>query len=62
MKKPAISMIVLAGVLCCPAFAQRVEIFGGAQFAADVVRTVALETTLNNVCDPGTTGRLSVLF
>lgn len=33
MKNLAISTIVLAGVLCCPAFAQRVEIFGGAQFS-----------------------------
>ena len=32
MKKQAIHTIVLAGLLCAPAFAQRVEIFGGAQF------------------------------
>jgi hypothetical protein len=32
MKKQIIHTIVLAGLLCAPAFAQRVEIFGGAQF------------------------------
>ena len=32
MKKQVIYTIMLAGVLCAPAFAQRVEIFGGAQF------------------------------
>jgi hypothetical protein len=32
MKKQVIHTILLAGLLCAPAFAQRVEIFGGAQF------------------------------
>ncbi len=32
MRKQLIYTILLAGVLCAPAFAQRVEIFGGAQF------------------------------
>jgi hypothetical protein len=32
MGKLVIQTILLAGVLCAPAFAQRVEIFGGAQF------------------------------
>ena len=32
MRKLVIQTILLAGVLCAPAFAQRVEIFGGAQF------------------------------
>ena len=32
MRKQVIHTILLAGVLCAPAFAQRVEIFGGAQF------------------------------
>ena len=32
MKKQLIHTILLAGVLCAPAFAQRVEIFGGAQY------------------------------
>jgi hypothetical protein len=32
MKKAIIPTIVLAGLLCAPAFAQRVEIYGGAQF------------------------------
>lgn len=31
MRKP-IPAILLAGVLCAPVFAQRVEIFGGAQY------------------------------
>src|SRR4051812_13372479 len=32
MRKQVIHTILLAGALCAPAFAQRVEIFGGAQF------------------------------
>src|SRR6201981_2092118 len=32
MRKLVIQTILLAGVLCAPALAQRVEIFGGAQF------------------------------
>src|SRR5438552_545616 len=32
MRKQVIYIILLAGVLCAPALAQRVEIFGGAQF------------------------------
>ena len=32
MRKQVIYTILLAGVLCAPAFAQRVELFGGAQF------------------------------
>jgi hypothetical protein len=32
MRKQVIHTILLAGVLCASAFAQRVEIFGGAQF------------------------------
>src|SRR5947207_8546383 len=32
MRKQVIDTILLAGVLCAPALAQRVEIFGGAQF------------------------------
>jgi len=32
MTKPLILTILLAGFLCAPAFAQRVEIFGGAQY------------------------------
>ena len=32
MKKQVLHTILLAGLLCAPAFAQRVEIFGGAQF------------------------------
>ena len=32
MRKPLIYTILLAGVLCAPAFAQKVEMFGGAQF------------------------------
>jgi hypothetical protein len=32
MRKQVIRTILLAGVLCASAFAQRVEIFGGAQF------------------------------
>ena len=32
MRKQVIHTILLAGVLCAPAFAQRVEIFGGAQY------------------------------
>jgi hypothetical protein len=32
MRKQVIHTILLAGVLSAPAFAQRVEIFGGAQF------------------------------
>jgi hypothetical protein len=32
MRKQVIHTILLAGLLCVPAFAQRVEIFGGAQF------------------------------
>jgi hypothetical protein len=32
MKKQFIHTVLLAGLLCAPAFAQRVEIFGGAQF------------------------------
>ena len=32
MKKTSICMILSAAVLCIPAFAQRIEIFGGAQF------------------------------
>ena len=33
MRKQVIHTILLAVMLCAPAFAQRVEIFGGAQFA-----------------------------
>ena len=32
MEKQVIHTILLAGLVCAPAFAQRVEIFGGAQF------------------------------
>jgi hypothetical protein len=32
MKKQIIHTILLGGLLCAPAFAQRVEIYGGAQF------------------------------
>jgi hypothetical protein len=32
MRKQVIYTILVAGVLCAPAFAQRVELFGGAQF------------------------------
>jgi hypothetical protein len=32
MRKHVIHTILLAGILCAPALAQRVEIFGGAQF------------------------------
>ena len=32
MRKQAIRTILLAVVLCAPAFAQKVEVFGGAQF------------------------------
>jgi hypothetical protein len=32
MKKVVVNTILLAGVLCASAFAQRVEIFGGAQY------------------------------
>jgi len=32
MRKQVIHTILLAGALCAPAFAQRMEIFGGAQF------------------------------
>ena len=32
MKKQVMHAIALAFLLCAPAFAQRVEIFGGAQF------------------------------
>ncbi len=32
MRKQVIHTILLAGALCAPAFTQRVEIFGGAQF------------------------------
>lgn len=32
MRKQLINMILVAGVLCAPAFAQKVELFGGAQF------------------------------